>query len=179
MRCKVFTVSLDSQTALEQQRKIESFMDANNVKRIFASFASQPEGPIWSVLFFYEGGDSGIRQTSAGPSVAAGSDRPMPNRSMGPGVTLNPTEVKSVIALKRWRAEAAAQEGVPVYMVAQNRWLEEMVRIPVRTLDDLKKVAGFSEWRVQKYGPRIVEILNTGSSLRRTWPNPPYSAGRA
>ena len=88
-------------------------------------------------------------------------------------------QVKSIIALKKWRADQAAQEGVPLYMVAQNKWLEEFVRMPVRTLDDLKKVNGFGEWRVQKYGSKVVEILNAAQGARRSWPSSSYSAGRA
>jgi len=64
-------------------------------------------------------------------------------------------------------------------MVAQNRWLEEMVRMPVRTVDDLAKVKGLGEWRVQKYGAKIVEILSAASAARRSWPSSSYAAGRA
>jgi ATP-dependent DNA helicase RecQ len=84
-----------------------------------------------------------------------------------------------MIALKKWRADQAASEGVPLYMVAQNKWLEEIVRMPARALDDLMKVRGLGEWRVQKYGAKILEILNTPNAAKRSWPGPSYSAGRA
>ena len=176
MRCKIFTVPLDS---LDQERRIDSFMEANVVKRVFASLANQPAGPVWSVVLFYEGETATTQPTAGGQTAVAGQARPASNRPADSGTNLSAAEVKSIIALKKWRTEAAAQEGVPVYMVAQNRWLEEMVRIPVRTLDDLKKVAGFNGWRAHKYGPTIVEILNTANSVRRSWPTPPYPAGRA
>ena len=179
MRCKIFAVPLDSEAALAQERTINSFMDSNNVKRVFASLANRPEGPVWSILFFYEGEASAPRPAAGRPSAAVGSERPMPTPPMDAGTSLSGAEIKSIIALKKWRADVAAQEGVPVYMVAQNRWLEDMVRIPVRTLDDLKKVPGFSEWRVQKYGHRIVEILNAPNSSRHSWSTSTYSAGRA
>lgn len=179
MRCKIFTVPLDSEAALDQERKIDTFMDANNVKRMFASMANQPEGPMWSLLLIYEGEAPGAQKPAASPSVAVGIDRRPSSGAMDSGTPLSSAEVKSIIALKKWRADAAAQEGVPLYMVAQNRWLEDMVRLPVRTLEDLKKVAGFSEWRVQKYGGRIVEILNTCHAARASWPGTSYSAGRA
>ena len=73
-------------------------------------------------------------------------------------------------------------DGVPLYMVAQNRWLEEIVRMPARGLDDLMKVRGLGEWRVQKYGAQILETLsavNGGNSAKRSWPSTPYAAGRA
>jgi ATP-dependent DNA helicase RecQ len=64
-----------------------------------------------------------------------------------------------MIALKRWRADQAAQEGVPLYMVAHNNWLEDIVRMPARGVQDFLKVRGMGEWRAKKYGPKILEIL--------------------
>src|SRR5271157_4375199 len=167
MRCKIFSVPLESEKAFEKERKLNDFLGATNVKRVFASLANQPEGPLWSVLFLYEDEAQVTQKAPASPGV-----------TMDPGTPLTGEQVKSIIALKKWRADAAAQEGVPLYMVAQNRWLEEMVKIPVRSLDDLKKVTGFNEWRVQKYGPRIVEILNSTAATRRSLPSATYSAGR-
>ena len=143
MRCKTFTVPLGPEAALDCERNMDGFMEANNVKRIFASLANQPEGAVWSVLFFYEGEAPATRQTAASPSVAAGPDHPPSNNAIDPGNPLTGEQVRSIVALKKWRADAAAAEGVPLYMVAQNKWLEEMVRMPARTLDDLKKIAGF------------------------------------
>lgn len=167
MRCKSFTLPLDAEAALDCERKIDGFMNANNVKRIFASLANPPEGPAWSVLFLYEGEAPAAQPPS--PGTTAAYERRPSSPVADAGVSLSGAEVKSILALKKWRADAAAVEGVPLYMVAQNRWLEEMVRMPAKTLDDLRKIGGFSEWRVQKYGPRIVEILNSANAARRSW----------
>jgi ATP-dependent DNA helicase RecQ len=94
-------------------------------------------------------------------------------------VLLSGEQVKSIIALKKWRADQAAQENVPLYMVAQNKWLEDIVRLPVRSLDDLTRVRGLGEWRVQKYGPKIIEVLNAENAGRRAWPASSHSAANA
>jgi len=168
MRCKIFSVPLESDQALDRERKLNDFLGATNVKRVFASLANQPEGPMWSVLFFYEDG------AQVTPKAAAN-----PDAMQDPGTPLTGEQVKLIVALKKWRTDQAAQEGVPLYMVAQNRWLEDMVRMPVRTLGDLTKVRGLGEWRVQKYGAKIVEVLNTANAAKRSWPASSYSAGRA
>ena len=167
MRCKIFSIPLESEEGLDRERKLNDFLDATNVKRVFASIANHPEGPVWSVLFFYEGG------AQVTPKAAASTQA-----ALDPGAPLTGGQVRSIVALKKWRADAAASEGVPLYMVAQNRWLEEIVRMPVRTFDDLKKVQGLGDWRVQKYGAKIVEILKTASAARGGWPASSYSAGR-
>jgi superfamily II DNA helicase RecQ len=168
MRCKIFSVPLESETALDRERKLNDFLGATNVKRVFASIANQPEGPVWSVLFFYEEGAE-VRQ-----KIPASTGVPMDY-----GSPLTGEQVKWMIALKKWRADQAASEGVPLYMVAQNKWLEEIVRMPARALDDLMKVRGLGEWRVQKYGAKILETLNTANAAKRSWPASSYSAGRA
>ena len=86
---------------------------------------------------------------------------------------------KSIVALKKWRADAAAQEGVPLYMVAQNKWLEDIVRMPVKSLDDLNRVQGLGSWRVQKYGGKIVEIMTAAAAAKNSWSRPSYAPGRA
>jgi len=168
MRCKIFSVSLESDQALGNERKMNDFLQTTSVKRIFASVANPPDGPVWSVLFFYESG------AEATPEVAA-----RPETTSESSTALSGEQVRSIVALKKWRADAAAQEGVPLYMVAQNKWLEDIVRMPVKSLDDLKKVRGLGDWRVQKYGSKIVEILSSVSAAKRSWPSSSsYAAGR-
>jgi superfamily II DNA helicase RecQ len=168
MQCKIFSVPVQSEAVPDRERKLNDFLGATNVKRVFASLANEPQGPMWSVLFFYEGGAPATQATSASPAAMVDTSTPLTGE-----------QVRLMVSLKKWRAEAATAEGVPLYMVAQNRWLEDIVRMPARTLDDLKKVRGLGDWRVQKYGARIVEIMNAGNAPRRSWPSSSYSAGRA
>jgi len=168
MRSKIFSVPLQSEDALDKERKLNDFLGATNVKRVFASLANQPEGSMWSVLFLYEDEAQVAQKTPASPDA-----------TVAPGTPLTGEQIKSIVALKKWRADQAALEGVPLYMVAQNRWLEEIVQMPGRTLDDLQKIRGLGEWRVQKYGNKILEILNTANAAKRSWPASSYSAGRA
>ncbi len=179
MQCKIFSVPVEPEAALERERKINDFLGATNVKRIFANLANPSEGPMWSVLFFYEGEAPVAQKAPAGPVEAAVTDRQTPDAQMDSGTPLSGEQVRSIVALKKSRADAAALEGVPLYMVSQNKWLEDIVRMPVKTLDDLKRIRGLGEWRVQKYGAKIIEILNTANAAKRSWPATSYSAGRA
>lgn len=59
-------------------------------------------------------------------------------------------------ARKAW-AEA---EGVPVYTVFTNAQLAEIVRLGVRTLEDLGRVEGIGSGRAERYGARLLEIVS-------------------
>jgi superfamily II DNA helicase RecQ len=168
MRCKTFSIPLASEAALDRERKLNDFLATANVKRVFASLASHPEGPIWTVLFLY---DEGVQVTQKAV--------PNPEATLETTAPLTGEQAKSIVALKKWRADQAGLEAVPLYMVAQNKWLEDMVRMPVKTLGDLTKIRGLGEWRVQKYGAKIVETLNTVNAARRLGPSFSYPAVRA
>ena len=170
MRCKVFNIPLDSPDAPDVERRLNDFLGATNVKRVFASLANQPQGSMWSILFLCEDGAATPQRSSS--RFAAAGPQPAP---AGPGTSPDPEgpltgdQVRSIVALKKWRTDQAAQEGVPLYMVAQNKWLEEIVRTLPRTPDDLKQIAGFGDWRAKKYGPKIIEALTAASASKRSW----------
>ena len=168
MRCKIFNVPLASEASPNRENQLNEFLSANIPKRVFAALANAKEGPMWSVLILCEDDERATRETPASPGLPQDA-----------GAPLSREQVKWIVALKKWRADQAEREGVPLYMVAQNKWLEEMVRMPVRGLDDLLKVRGLGEWRVQKYGAKILETLNGSDAGRRSWPAPLCSGSRA
>jgi len=182
MRCKVFSIPIGGGTAPEPERNLNEFLGATKVKLTFASLAGAPASPFWSVLCFFEEG------AQVAPKDAPVTNRPVaassaasvgPTPPVQPGVALTREQVRMIVALKKWRANEAALANVPLYKVAQNRWLEEIVQMPAKSLDDLKKVAGMGEWRVQKYGAKILEVLSATSAAKSQWPASSYSAGQA
>ena len=175
MRCKIFNFPIEPERAVDRERDLNDFLGATSVKRVFASLANQPEGPSWSVLFFYEDVAQATQKASTRPDATVVPGPTIAGTQVG--TPLTGEQVKSIIALKKWRADQAAAEGVPLYMVAQNKWLEEIVQMPGRTLDDLKRVNGLGEWRVQKYGNKILEVLSATS--QRSGSESSYRAGHA
>lgn len=103
MRCAVLSVPLNSE--VDWERKMNEFLAERNVKHVFASLANQPGGLAWSALFFYED-EEPVTQAIC----------PFPGASTGARSPLGGEEVRPMIALKKWRAVQAAQEGVPLYM---------------------------------------------------------------
>ena len=47
----------------------------------------------------------------------------------------------------------------PVYTVFTNEQLAQMAETNVRTQADLEKIAGVGDARIEKYGPRFLELL--------------------
>jgi ATP-dependent DNA helicase RecQ len=64
--------------------------------------------------------------------------------------------------LTAWRAERAAADGMPAYVIAHNSMLHDLALIRPRTMGDLAEVSGFGGKRIEKYGDEVLAIINGG-----------------
>lgn len=60
---------------------------------------------------------------------------------------------------REWRKETAEKEGIPVYIIATNNQLADIVRLAPMGLDALRQIRGFGKKKVDKYGQEIVRII--------------------
>ena len=66
--------------------------------------------------------------------------------------------------LRDLRKEIAQVEAVPVYTIFTNEQLAQMAQSKVRIKADLEKIGGVGDARIEKYGPRFLELLNQGGA---------------
>lgn len=62
--------------------------------------------------------------------------------------------------LRSWRAERAKQEGVPPYIICNNRQLAQITATRPSTLADLANVQGIGKAKIEKYGRELLTLLN-------------------
>jgi superfamily II DNA helicase RecQ len=72
---------------------------------------------------------------------------------------LSPEDFSVFARLRQARKELAQAESVPVYTVFTNEQLAQMVRGRATSKAALEKIAGVGDARIEKYGPRVLEIL--------------------
>ena len=68
-------------------------------------------------------------------------------------------ERRAYDALRTWRAARAKQEGVPPYMIANNKQLAEIVRSKPETKAGLEGVRGIGRAKIEQYGDDILKTL--------------------
>jgi superfamily II DNA helicase RecQ len=73
--------------------------------------------------------------------------------------TLNEIEQKLYNKLKEWRVIAAQKEGVPVFLVAKNIQLEQIVKNKSTSYESLRNIKGIGTAKITKYGKEIIEIV--------------------
>jgi len=62
-------------------------------------------------------------------------------------------------ALRYWRREEARNQGVPAYVIFQDRTLAEIAYRKPRSLDSLADVPGVGASKLEKYGDAVLEVL--------------------
>jgi ATP-dependent DNA helicase RecQ len=162
--------------AWKRYRIIRNFVESKSCRhrQICVHFG---ETPKWSTC---NGCDvcSGVPDWFAAPPVikrkAAGSKV----ANVKPKVTVQPpraTEAVSVPVrddslrehLREWRWSISRELGMPAYIVMHDTTLDELCKVRPSTLAELRRVFGFGDRRVEKYGSQILTALkNFGSKPR-------------
>lgn len=72
-----------------------------------------------------------------------------------------PYDLELYEKLKAWRLERAKKEKVSAFIIAHNTLLEELARRKPQTPQALLGIKGFGQNKLDKYGPEILEILQS------------------
>jgi len=65
------------------------------------------------------------------------------------------------IALHGWRKECAIERGLDSSMILTKQTLWDLAAKMPRTQEELAKIEGFGEWRMEKYGDDILKLVAT------------------
>ena len=62
-------------------------------------------------------------------------------------------------ALRTWRRERAAGDGVPAYVVFHDATLAEIAARKPRSLADLRGIGGVGPAKLERYGEAVLAVL--------------------
>ncbi|MBQ2697315.1 MAG: HRDC domain-containing protein, partial [Clostridia bacterium] len=68
-------------------------------------------------------------------------------------------ETGLIAVLKRTRAEVAAKEGLPLYLVFSNATLADMVRREPSTMEEFLAVSGVGSYKAERYGETFLQAI--------------------
>lgn len=78
-----------------------------------------------------------------------------------PREDIDPVFSDRYIALHAWRKDCAVERGLDSSMILTKQTLRDLASKLPETLDDLKKIEGFGEWRIENYGDSILKLIAT------------------
>ncbi len=85
---------------------------------------------------------------------------------------LKPEDFAVFARLRDLRKEIAQAEAVPVYTIFTNEQLAQMVQQKATSKTGLEKVAGVGDARIEKYGSRVLTVLQAA------WPETHETSGK-
>jgi ribonuclease D len=75
------------------------------------------------------------------------------------GRPFTPEERQRAERIKAWRKELAQRNRIPLYLICQDRTIEELAIQRPRTVEQLQAIHGLGPTKIGKYGAEILELL--------------------
>ena len=138
---KVINLHYDAGTGSFDEEVLNKFALSHRLISHRSEFFLSEGKPCWTVFLEYD------------PGLAPGGE--------ASAVRLNEPQKVLHERLKIWRKEKAEDSGVPVYIVATNKELLDIVVKAPETMEGLKSVKGYGRKKIEKYGREILGIVDS------------------
>lgn len=137
---KIVTIPFNTKIAAFDEETLNKFCLNKKIKNYRTEFFVFEGCPYWTLFLEYD----------------------MAAEHQNPDVTADLNEEEKVIfeKLKMWRRQKAEEEGIPVYIIATNNELKDLLKQRPKSLEVLKNVRGFGVKKIEKYGKDILGILS-------------------
>lgn len=150
MAYRFFTIPVRSAEAAESV--LNGFLRSHRVLSVERRWVDQGENSFWSFCVDY------LETSGAPPSSFKERDGQTRNK-VDYRELLRPDEFAVFARLRDLRKQIAQAEAVPVYTIFTNEQLARMVQARATTKAALEQVAGVGDARIEKYGPRVLDVL--------------------
>ncbi|MEM9388792.1 MAG: HRDC domain-containing protein [Pseudomonadota bacterium] len=145
MKFKFFFIPTHHTTSAEDQ--LNAFVSQHAITDVRREYSPRSDPPGWSICITYEG---------ASPSA---SDTRRSREEVDYRRVLSPEDFSVYYEARELRKQLAAEAGIPVYQVFTNKQLAEMVTGRVRSVTQLRDIAGVGAARVERYGEAFVALI--------------------
>lgn len=161
MHMRVFTLRFDPVTERFDDSVVVGFLADKEVLAIRDHFFVRDGVPYLTLVARY--------RTGVAPAPATG--RPDASRDDSWRELLTDADWPLFDTLRAWRVERAKREGVPPYVICNNRQLAETVKARPPTLAALGRIEGFGEAKLKKYGQDLLALV-AGAAPANPAPDP-------
>lgn len=138
MPVRIITIPFDPDKELFSDEDLCRFLLDKRILALHPKFFQVRDRPYWTVFIEYE--------------TVVSQDEPKADH-------LDEAQRLLLQRLKEWRKETAGAEGVPVFIVATNKQLMEVVRRAPGNLEALRAIQGFGKKKIERHGKQIVDIV--------------------
>ncbi len=154
MKVKVFSIRLQKDFLYEDQRKLDAFLESNEIIKVETAYVNDEN--YWSVVLYFDALKM-TGETAAVPMVK----ETKPAKYTAENDVLSPDEEKILDALKLWRSEKAREQNLPTYFIASNKELLSVAKYKPAKKEELLDIKGFGKHKIENYGEEILGILES------------------
>lgn len=150
MLVRLFTLRFNPVTERFDDSAVAGFLADKEVLSIRDHFFMKEDVPYLTLV---------VRYRPAVLPAPADSARPESQRDESWRERLQESDWPLFNTLRSWRSERAKQEGLPPYIICNNRQLAEVVKARPATLAALGHLEGFGEAKLKKYGQDLLALV--------------------
>ncbi|MBM4094563.1 MAG: hypothetical protein FJ276_34935 [Planctomycetes bacterium] len=129
---------------------LNAFLKSHRILSLTRRWVDQGQSSFWSFCVDYV-----ETPAAGGPPPRGGRQR----QRVDYRVELGEQGFQRYLQLRDLRKELAQVDGVPLYNVFNNEQMAQMIKREAKTRADLEAITGVGDSRVEKYGPRFLELL--------------------
>lgn len=152
MQIKVFEIFSSSQS--EDEERVNVFLRSHKILKIDKEFYHNDGIGCWTLFISY------IENKESTLTSAHHERKPKVDYKQ----ILGEEEFKRYVRLREIRKQLAEEEAIPAYAVFTNEELSEIARLEYLSIQELIKLKGIGEKRVEKYGVKICELMKDETS---------------
>jgi ATP-dependent DNA helicase RecQ len=145
LKLKLFTFRFSDSAEGFDDQPLQEFIADKEVIEFSEHFFMHEKTPYFTVLLAYR--------------LISDDEKRKRSRWVDPRRDLDDQEKAVYDALRTWRAARARQEGIPPYMIANNKQLAKMIKLRATTKSALAKVDGIGDVKIVKYGDEILQTI--------------------
>jgi superfamily II DNA helicase RecQ len=138
---KIITLAFEPENQCFNDEALQGFLAGKAIKQVKPQFFQLNGQAFWTVWIEYE-------------PLMPESEKAKPDKNF------NAVQQQLLTELQQWRREKAANEKIPVYIIATNKELAAIVETQPRTLESLRMIQGFGHKKTERHGKEILLIVS-------------------
>ncbi len=157
MKVRVFNLKFDPAEGFDDQELV-AFCERYDVLDCREHWFTQTGLPWGSVLVSYRDLETGTRGRKT-------------ERQRDPRKGLDPQDRMLYDRLREWRSLRSVSDGVPPYLVFNNRQLADLVRIKPATKTAMGEISGIGSGKMDRYAEDVLSILAAAEHVENQPPS--------
>lgn len=149
MLLRIFTLSFDFSKERFDTSEFDQFAEGKNLLEVKEHFFTKQDKPFVCLLVKYLPQEEIKKNKSAGEKKDGDSS-----------LDLQGQDMDLFNELRKWRAKVCKDEGVPPYIILNNKQLVQIVMSKPTTKASLDSVDGIGKIKIDKYASSILEIVS-------------------